>query len=481
MTVPQKGMPGFVRRHAAEPTWVDVRDYGVSTPDSVALATDQTDHLQRAIDDWPNHRLPLALNGHVKVSSPMVIEGVGYSGFAMLGQGQSHQHNIAGGVRGETPRASITWAGATYVYPDAPEDCSIFVVRTPAGSDTSNKGISGVRLEGMTLFGDQKASCGVHVRSVRMGTFRLHFEHFLWYCVQATVQDDGMPEYEDTQRCVFDLFCMQDSTGDGGSLYFGAAGAAYANVSLNHVWVSAVGTPNTEVDQVVLQNTDHNILHFVSVATFEPGGGYVTSNPPLGYGLVFKGSNVSGTMSRKNMVHYVTCGPGSRAVKSEGTETSGVQYPAIQNRIAVFDYNQGAALPLVGTGSTLFYQTDNDDVGIVHGARSEGGYRAYALSAAPAADVEPDGDQNRQVGVIGVTPSAGGKSIGGIAHDGTIQYQTVRLTNETNSLSFDLLHENAGSSAGNRLQLPSAATVTVPPYGSVVLYHVAGTNRWRVD
>jgi hypothetical protein len=115
---------------------------------------------------------------------------------------------------------------------------------------------------------------------------------------------------------------------------------------------------------------------------------------------------------------------------------------------------------------------------------------APTLDLVAAASVVSSGTQNNYapgtawgfIGTVRFAPSAALTITGLDSAPGAITFgqSAVLLLNTDNASSITLKHQNAGSTAANRIICPNAADYVIPPLGAVLIYRDTQTQRWRV-
>lgn len=75
-------------------------------------------------------------------------------------------------------------------------------------------------------------------------------------------------------------------------------------------------------------------------------------------------------------------------------------------------------------------------------------------------------DASAPVNVTGIALGASGR--------------VLAVVNVSTANAITLTHEDAASTAANRLLLPSGANLTLPPNGAALLVYDATSSRWRV-
>jgi hypothetical protein len=150
----------------------------------------------------------------------------------------------------------------------------------------------------------------------------------------------------------------------------------------------------------------------------------------------------------------------------------------------------GGAVSLTGgnavgnsTGGNLLFTPGTSPTG-TQGCIDMLGQVAWDSQISPAALGAGDNDDWAPTGLgtanlIRATPDAGGSNITGITTAGNCARKLILLHN-LGSADITLVHEDAGSTAGFRFNLPNAANVVIRDFGSIWIWYDTTASRWKV-
>lgn len=232
----------------------------------------------------------------------------------------------------------------------SPSTTAMVRVASPAGAGNAAVKRSGVMSLSLQCAGN--VGIGLAVESIHYGIFKqLYIINATNRGVQATCLTTGtqLGEAADNTKCVFEdisIRMIEAGASAAGMVLDGVTNANTSNSTIRNLAVLCTGS-QIALD---LRNTDSN--HFYSIVINQTNGSTVQP-------VRFRGGSAPGLESRGNVFYYLAAGgssSGLRGVYSEGTETGGVVAPAKNNAIFGYSIENGEPYPVIGTGSTLFYQ-----------------------------------------------------------------------------------------------------------------------------
>lgn len=255
------------------------------------------------------------------------------------------------GAYGNSDVGSQTGFGTTLFWNNTASPATTAMIDVTSVQGASNPAIKRSGVRNLTLQCAGNVGIGIRVKSIHWG----RFENI--YIVNPTaeglatecfVTGTELGEAADVTKCTFDNIGIRllevPDTAKGFS-FDGSTNANTSNSTFRNLAVSCKGA-QLAVD---IRNTDSN--RFYDTVINQSNGGTVQP-------IVLRGAAAEAQVSRGNMFFGLASGgssTGIRGLKSEGTDTAGVTFPAMNNVVYGYSIENGEPAPLIGTGSVLEY------------------------------------------------------------------------------------------------------------------------------
>lgn len=275
--------------------------------------------------------------GTYKISSTIYV---GYSDVRLIGAGRGDFHYTAPYYVSAT---TLTWAGTAG---------GTMVQFAPAGTQW----ISGNCFEGIYLRGNLVADTGISVYSSFGGRYIVAGDSFTTR-LMITGCASGVTETADCMQNYIEVRGNQGVSGCGPLLQM--TGISTANSCFNRIgYVDG----NYYGNGIEIYNADNNIFEHIRLYR-QPGGS--------GAGVILNGG-APNEEARGNI--FIDCSPGAGGLLAIGTESA--TSASKENYILFYDTPNGAPLPSVGTGATLWYGTLDNKFPCASARSSTGNYGA---------------------------------------------------------------------------------------------------------
>lgn len=208
-------------------------------------------------------------------------------------------------------------------------------------------------------------------------------------------------------------------------------------------------------------------------------GNYINTYPASGDTIRPNAVNVRNYQVANSVCFYVSRGDGTwqcgtMDMKSDHVSRTIGDFPYFYGATSFYN---GVTISTGGTFSCSVAGSFSSSLTATNAFLLTGAITPSALGAGPTADYAPTGFAN--VSAVRQDMSAAG-SISGLAGGGT--GRCIHLLNVATNASYTLtlLHDDAGSTAGNRFYLPGNASLVVPNNSGVKLWYDTASSRWRV-
>lgn len=265
--------------------------------------------------------------GTYKINSTLDIP---YSGVVLVGAGSGSTHDI--GTLTGTTATRLLWGGSA--------GGTMVKIYSPAGGSNEKQNGCGVQ---KIMLDANGAGIGIEIISQNNGKYQdLFFLEFATACISMNVAT-SLGETKDPQQNMFDTIQCRQFLTTGSCFIFD--GDAISNTSMN--LFQNIDLNIKDGNGIVFNNSDNNI--FVRTRVFRAGGGTGTS-------VLFNGSNsAADQVARANSFIYYSSG-----VPAVGKGTSSFTYPSYDNSIYYADQENGSPSPIVETGSSVWFSTENN-------------------------------------------------------------------------------------------------------------------------
>jgi len=273
--------------------------------------------------------------GTYKISSTIYVR---YSDVRLIGAGRGDFHYTAPYYVSAT---TLTWAGTAG---------GTMVQFRPAGTQW----ISGNCFEGIYLRGNLVAGTGISVHSSFGGRYIVAGDSF----TTRLMITGCSPDVTETADCMQNYIEVRGNQGvPGCGPLLQMTGISTANSCFNRIgYVDG----NYYGNGIEIYNADNNIFEHIRLYR-QPGGS--------GVGVILNGG-APNEEARGNI--FIDCSPGAGGLVAMGTESA--TSASKENYILFYDTPNGAPLPYVGTGATLWYGTLDDKFPCASARSSTGNY-----------------------------------------------------------------------------------------------------------
>lgn len=305
----------------------------------------------------------VAINAAIAAASSVLTKKAG--GFAVLPPGTFHidntitintsgVHLVGAGAYGNTddPGTAQTGVGTSLFWNNTNSPATTAMIDVVSIAGATNPAVKNAGVQGITLQCAGNVGIGLRVKSIHWGLFRDIYvinPTNRGVSTECFITGTELGEAADVTKCDFErvrVRMLEVSDAAVGFYLDGAVNANTSNSTFRNIAVSCQGA-QLAMD---IRNTDSNSFYDVRInqsngATVKP--------------VRLRGGTAGGLEARGNVFYYLAAGgssTGLRGIFSEGTETAGVTAPAKNNAIFGYSIENGEPYPVIGTGSTLFYQ-----------------------------------------------------------------------------------------------------------------------------